>query len=156
MNIFYLSLSGPGLAIRILCVDEPYIEADFADTQLVLRILINYADQCKKPNASLHRVQTCLTDEDRDLLLRITSAEPITATLLPIQTVGVQVRSFIRALESWKREFRSCRVSLGVLELEEALVMESEESWIRRFLDGVFSQKSILGEDGVKSKSGYS
>lgn len=36
---------GPGLAIRILCADEPFIEKDFSETQvgtLVLKLLLFY------------------------------------------------------------------------------------------------------------------
>ena len=52
---------GPGLAIRVLCADEPYITADFDATQASLNAV------CK---------------EASDL--------PITPLLLPVRTVGVQ------------------------------------------------------------------
>ena len=35
---------GPGLAIRILCADEPYMERDFTDTVLILKFITDYAN----------------------------------------------------------------------------------------------------------------
>ena len=39
---------GPGLAIRILCALEPYIESDFTNTQLTLKVLVEYASYVLK------------------------------------------------------------------------------------------------------------
>lgn len=39
---------GPGLAIRILCSDEPYIERDYAETGILLKIMTDYANAIKK------------------------------------------------------------------------------------------------------------
>lgn len=33
---------GPGLAIRVLCGEEPYMERDFAETQVVVKIIAEY------------------------------------------------------------------------------------------------------------------
>ena len=35
---------GPGLAIRILCADEPYMERDYPDTVLILKFITDYAN----------------------------------------------------------------------------------------------------------------
>lgn len=33
---------GPGLSIRVLCADEPYIERDFSETQVIVKIIVEY------------------------------------------------------------------------------------------------------------------
>ena len=38
---------GPGLAIRVICAEEPYMAADFSETQVVLRIIADY-HSCKQ------------------------------------------------------------------------------------------------------------
>jgi hypothetical protein len=45
---------GPGLAVRVLCQDEPYAERDFAETQVPLYPLDN--EQCQR--ALVHRLLT--------------------------------------------------------------------------------------------------
>lgn len=39
---------GPGLAIRIVCAEEPYIEKDFAETSILLKIITDFANANKK------------------------------------------------------------------------------------------------------------
>ena len=85
--------SGPGLAIRVLCAEEPYMERDFAETQILLRIMTDFANSSKKPNALLNRVKSGTSGEDQALLTRISEEAELSATLLPVQTVGVQVNN---------------------------------------------------------------
>jgi len=33
---------GPGLAIRVLCAEEPYIERDYSETQVIVKIIVEY------------------------------------------------------------------------------------------------------------------
>lgn len=33
---------GPGLAVRIICAEEPYMERDFSETTEVLKVIVNY------------------------------------------------------------------------------------------------------------------
>ncbi|CAB4055823.1 guaA [Lepeophtheirus salmonis] len=61
---------GPGLAIRIICQVEPYMERDFSETQVLCRLVLNFHDINK--------------------LSEITSRQKFNATLLPIRTVGIQ------------------------------------------------------------------
>ena len=35
---------GPGLAIRIICQEDPYLEKDFPETQVLCRLVVNYRD----------------------------------------------------------------------------------------------------------------
>lgn len=39
---------GPGLAIRILCGEEPFIDKDFSETQVVVKIVVEYRDMVLK------------------------------------------------------------------------------------------------------------
>ena len=39
---------GPGLAIRILCANQPYMEKDFAETQVLCRLVVNFHDMVAK------------------------------------------------------------------------------------------------------------
>lgn len=39
---------GPGLAIRILCGEDPFIDKDFSETQVVVKIVVEYNDMVLK------------------------------------------------------------------------------------------------------------
>ncbi|EDO34799.1 predicted protein [Nematostella vectensis] len=81
---------GPGLAIRILCGEEPYQENDFADTNIILGQIVDYAAAVVKPHSLFVRVRNSTNDEEKERLLIITSKYKIAASLLPIKSVGVQ------------------------------------------------------------------
>ena len=81
---------GPGLAIRILCASEPYMEKDFAETQVLCRLVVNYSDMLEKDHALLNRINEITSEEERQRLSKISSKQKFKATLLPIRTVGVQ------------------------------------------------------------------
>lgn len=44
---------GPGLAVRILCADEPYMEKDFSETGVLLKIIVNYATSLQRVSRNL-------------------------------------------------------------------------------------------------------
>lgn len=81
---------GPGLGIRILCADEAYIEKDFSETQVVVKLIVDYAEKVKKNHALLNRVSGVATKAEQDELCRISSSIELSATVLPIRSVGVQ------------------------------------------------------------------
>lgn len=81
---------GPGLAIRIICAEEPYIEKDFAETQVIARVIVDYKNKLQKNHALLNRVSGSTSKEEQQELLRISSNSQISATVLPIRSVGVQ------------------------------------------------------------------
>ncbi|XP_064197576.1 GMP synthase [glutamine-hydrolyzing]-like [Anguilla rostrata] len=81
---------GPGLAIRVLCTDQPYVCKDFAETNNMLKIIADFAASVRKPHTLLQRVKSCLSEEEEETLLQITSLHSLSAFLLPIRTVGVQ------------------------------------------------------------------
>jgi len=95
---------GPGLAIRIICGDEPYQASDFAETNIILGQIVDFVTAVKKPHSLFSRVKLSTSEDDRETLLQITSKYKIGATLLPIKSVGVQgdgrTYSYVVALSS--------------------------------------------------------
>ncbi|CAI5775756.1 synthase [glutamine-hydrolyzing] isoform X1 [Podarcis lilfordi] len=81
---------GPGLAIRVICAEEPYVCKDFPETNNILKIIADFSASVKKPHTLLQRVKACTTEEDQEKLMQITSLHSLNAFLLPIKTVGVQ------------------------------------------------------------------
>lgn len=85
---------GPGLAIRILCADDAYVEKDFSETQVVVKVIVDYQNKLKKNHALLNRVSGVTSQEEQDELCRISSSIELSATVLPIRSVGVQGKAF--------------------------------------------------------------
>lgn len=87
---------GPGLAIRVLCADEPYMERDFSETQVLVKIMAEFEQMLLKKHALLNRVESVTSDEERLQLRKISNKQHLAATLLPVRSVGVQgdCRSF--------------------------------------------------------------
>ncbi|EMP28965.1 GMP synthase [glutamine-hydrolyzing] [Chelonia mydas] len=81
---------GPGLAIRVICAEEPYVCKDFPETNNILKIVADFSASVKKPHTLLQRVKACTTEEDQEKLMQITSLHSLNAFLLPIKNVGVQ------------------------------------------------------------------
>jgi GMP synthase (glutamine-hydrolysing) len=81
---------GPGLAIRIICADDAYLEKDFSETQVVVKVIVDYQNKLNKNHALLNRVSGVTTKEEQDELCRISSSIELSATVLPIRSVGVQ------------------------------------------------------------------
>ncbi len=46
---------GPGLAIRIICQEEAYMEKDFPETQVLCRLVVNYSDMVAKVKLPFHK-----------------------------------------------------------------------------------------------------
>ncbi|KAF4521610.1 hypothetical protein B566_EDAN006652 [Ephemera danica] len=81
---------GPGLAMRVLCTEEAYMERDFSETQVLVKIIVDYSQMLSKKHALLNRVESATTDDERVMLQKVSSKQPLAATLLPIRSVGVQ------------------------------------------------------------------
>lgn len=81
---------GPGLAIRVLCAEEPFMERDFSETQVLVKILAEYEQMLQKKHALLNRVESVASEEERLQLRRVSARQHLAATLLPIRSVGVQ------------------------------------------------------------------
>lgn len=98
---------GPGLAIRVICAEEPYMEKDFAETGIILRIIVDFENAIKKPSTLLSKVKNGTSEEEQEQLMKISLSAELTATLLPIKTVGVQgdsrTYSYVAGLSSDKK-----------------------------------------------------
>jgi len=81
---------GPGLAIRVICALEPYMENDFAETQVLVRLIVEYHSMLQKSHALLNRVENICGRDEKQRLISISSKQHLRSTLLPIRSVGVQ------------------------------------------------------------------
>ena len=68
------------------------MERDFSETQVLCRLVVNYDEMVTKEHALLNRIQNVTSEEERAKLAEKSKKQKYTATLLPIRTVGVQVR----------------------------------------------------------------
>ncbi|KAI1309390.1 GMP synthase [Halotydeus destructor] len=81
---------GPGLAVRVICAEEPYMEKDFSETSVLVKVIVNYTSAQEKKHALLNRVENSTSEADRDFLHKFSEKYKMTTTLLPIKSVGVQ------------------------------------------------------------------
>ncbi|XP_075238570.1 GMP synthase burgundy isoform X2 [Lycorma delicatula] len=81
---------GPGLAIRVICGEEPYMERDFSETQVLVKIIVEYDQMLQKKHALLNRVESATSEDERRELRHVSSNNHLAATLLPVRSVGVQ------------------------------------------------------------------
>ncbi|KAL7305490.1 hypothetical protein TKK_0002227 [Trichogramma kaykai] len=81
---------GPGLAIRIICAEEPYMDKDFSETRVLVKIIAEYEQMLQKKHALLNRVEGATSEIERQRLRTISNQRHLSATLLPIRSVGVQ------------------------------------------------------------------
>lgn len=82
--------AGPGLAIRVICQYEPFIQADFCTANNILSMLTTFQQSYHTSLPGIKEIMQLLSASEQETLFRI-SDEYINATLLPIRTVGVQV-----------------------------------------------------------------
>lgn len=99
---------GPGLAIRVLCAEEPCIEKDFSETQVIVivKIIVEQESMILKvkysktkkifclltvilffqqKHALLNRVGSVTSEEEQCVLTRVSSSQHLVPTLLPIR-----------------------------------------------------------------------
>ncbi|GMS84941.1 hypothetical protein PENTCL1PPCAC_7116, partial [Pristionchus entomophagus] len=81
---------GPGLAIRILAAEKPYICDDFASTQKTLTHIVRLNQKPKDEEEEAERAALLPNLHGFDLATMVPSSCLLTATLLPIKSVGVQ------------------------------------------------------------------
>lgn len=76
---------GPGLAVRIICAEQPYIDDSFNSTNSVLNHIVRGNEDEIEQN-----IQIYLKEHEIELLKEIRHTKKIFANLLPVKTVGVQ------------------------------------------------------------------
>jgi len=81
---------GPGLAIRVLCAADPFIDANFGEIEVVAKVVVQYQQMSANNHALLNRIDNSTSEHDRELLLTASGKQKYSANLLPIRTVGVQ------------------------------------------------------------------
>jgi GMP synthase (glutamine-hydrolysing) len=86
---------GPGLAIRVICQDEPYIREEFTHINLLLHAVVTYNEAVQQSNSYTTLIADCTSSNEQLFLLELTNALSLHATVLPIYTVGVQVNALI-------------------------------------------------------------
>ncbi|XP_045161563.1 GMP synthase [glutamine-hydrolyzing]-like [Mercenaria mercenaria] len=95
---------GPGLAIRVICAEEPYICKDFAETAVIIKFIVDFAQASKTPHNLLSKILKSTSEEEQVFLEQFSKDINLTTTLLPIKTVGVQgdcrTYSYVAALSS--------------------------------------------------------
>lgn len=83
--------AGPGLAIRVICQSEAFIQQDFAHTNEILSLLISFQQSYHAAAPGIKDLMQLLSAPEQETLFRISDNQHFHATLLPIRTVGVQV-----------------------------------------------------------------
>lgn len=96
---------GPGLAIRVICAEDRYMERDFDETNQLLKIIINFNNALKTSPHYLDVVKEKLPPNEQSQLSALTTGvEGMGAHLLPIKSVGVQgdhrTYSYVAALSA--------------------------------------------------------
>ncbi|KNC74990.1 GMP synthase, partial [Sphaeroforma arctica JP610] len=76
---------GPGIAIRVICADKPYVCEDFQETQTLVSEIAKYPLCSAETKVRVKQTLGAMTDE-----ALVGQVGQISATLLPIRTVGVQ------------------------------------------------------------------
>ncbi|KZS11823.1 putative GMP synthase [Daphnia magna] len=96
--------SSRGLSIRIVCAEELFMEAGFGETQVLIRLMVDYTSMAAKEHALLNRIEIATSEEERVLLKELSSRNQYVATLLPICALGVQIQE-LRSLDVLLAEF---------------------------------------------------
>ena len=83
--------AGPGLAIRVICQTDAYLREDFSVTNTLLAHIVDYHHCSQTPSPMVNLIEQFASPSEKEILLRITKECILSATLLPIFSVGVQV-----------------------------------------------------------------
>lgn len=81
---------GPGLAIRVICANEPYMEKDFNEASVLVKVMISFQASLKRQHPLIGKIQQACSEDDQQFLLKLGLNYKLTSTLLPIRSVGVQ------------------------------------------------------------------
>ncbi|XP_055947630.1 GMP synthase [glutamine-hydrolyzing]-like isoform X2 [Argiope bruennichi] len=81
---------GPGLAVRVICAEEPFMDKSFAETSVLVKVIIEYATSVLKKHALVNKVKDSATEDEQAFLTAVSNKYKLKSTLLPIKSVGVQ------------------------------------------------------------------
>jgi len=111
---------GPGLAVRVICAEEPYMQKDFTETTVLIKQIVNYKNALAKEHAALAKIHSAINSDDKEFLKTLSDKHKLVTTLLPIKSVGVQgdCRSYSHVLalssdqeiEDWKDLIRLAKL----------------------------------------------
>jgi len=97
---FLLSHAGPGLAIRVICQMDAYLREDFSTTNTLLAHIVDYHHCSQTPSPMVTLIEQFASLDEKEVLLRVTKECILSATLLPIFSVGVQVSTVSLVIRS--------------------------------------------------------
>uniref|UniRef100_A0A0N4ZQF9 GMP synthase (glutamine-hydrolyzing) n=1 Tax=Parastrongyloides trichosuri TaxID=131310 RepID=A0A0N4ZQF9_PARTI len=80
---------GPGLAIRILCADQPFNEGHFEETEILLQEILKYSQLDEEKIMKRRDIFKLIHNRDLNILMDPEILN-LKGALLPIKTVGVQ------------------------------------------------------------------
>jgi GMP synthase (glutamine-hydrolysing) len=87
---------GPGLAIRILCTDEPYMPSEqFSQTSTLLRTILTYSTMVEKQYAFLPTLDKIFNEHEKMILKTLTSPDrhDYTSVVLPVSLQMTTIRT---------------------------------------------------------------
>ncbi|KZS17056.1 GMP synthase [Daphnia magna] len=82
--------TGPGLSIQIFYAEELFMEADFVETQMLICLMVDYANMAAKEHSLLNRIEIATSEEERLVLEELSRRNQYVATLLSIRIVRVK------------------------------------------------------------------
>ncbi|XP_015927873.1 GMP synthase [glutamine-hydrolyzing] isoform X1 [Parasteatoda tepidariorum] len=81
---------GPGLAVRVICADEPFQDKNFSFTSVLVKVIIEYKSSVENSHGFVFRVKSSTSEEEQAFLTALSTKYKLTSTVLPIKSVGVQ------------------------------------------------------------------
>jgi GMP synthase (glutamine-hydrolysing) len=89
---------GPGLAIRILCIDEPYLPMEsFSQTSILLKTIVNYSTIIEQQGTLIPTLDQIFSENEKILLKNLTSSNQhdYTSVLLPVSIRNLCEKSIV-------------------------------------------------------------
>ncbi|KAG8185590.1 hypothetical protein JTE90_023289 [Oedothorax gibbosus] len=81
---------GPGLAVRVICAEEPFMDKFYGETSVLIKVIIQFAASIAKKHTLVKKVTDSTTEEEQAFLSAASIKHKLKSTLLPIKSVGVQ------------------------------------------------------------------
>lgn len=75
----------------MICQTEPYIREDFSALNALLAHIVDFHPPTQQPSPVLDLIQRQTSSEEQEFLSQVSMSSRLSATVLPIHSVGVQV-----------------------------------------------------------------